>query len=86
MSRLRNLFDVPEAPEGFVWLLPADGGTPVLITNASADEDSTLELLWSDTLTNDELTLLAARGDQFLAIAAGNALTARQLQGADDVS
>jgi hypothetical protein len=84
MSRLHDLFDQPEPPEGFVWFLPGDGSSPIIVANENLTEDSTLELLWSDELTDSELALLAAHGSEPLANAANNALAARFLRGEGD--
>lgn len=84
MSRLYNLLNAPEPPEGFVWLIPGDGSNPVIVNDHTLTEDATLELLWSDTLTDKDLHLLVTHGNDTLSVAANNALTARILKGTNN--
>lgn len=77
MSRLYALMNAPDLPDGFVWLLPADGTQPVIVADTALSGDLLLDLLWSDLLSDNELALLAERGEELLAFAAETALAAR---------
>ena len=83
MNILDNLYDQPEPPEGFHWIVkPATDTQPrqTLIAVLDDNYNHAADRLCSDNITVAELELLADRGDNWVALTAATALATRLVE------